>query len=116
MARLALNVAATVTAAADGSARAELGPDSAKGPARWNVTRVAVVNTAAARRGRPPIPSCNVYVDTEDLGSLIDGTYDGSFDFTDVDVELGRGQSLIAVWAGAQAGDRLTLSVTGWKE
>lgn len=116
MTRMALNVAVTVTAAADGTARATIGPDSAKGPARWNITRVAVVNALQARRGKPPIPACNVYLDTEDLGSLVDGTYDGSFDFTDADLELSRGQVLVAVWAGAQAGDRLTLSVTGWKE
>jgi hypothetical protein len=114
--RLLLNDSVTVTANAAGAATATIGPDSAKGPARWNVTRIAVRNDAAARRGQPPIPTCNVYVDSEAPDNLVDGTYDGSFDFADCDLDLNRGQVLLAIWAGAQAADRLTLSVTGWKE
>lgn len=110
-----LNDSVTSTADGDGDARASIGPDSAKGPARWTITRIAVRNEDPARRGQPPVPTCNVYVDNEGPNDLVDGTYDGSFDFADASLTLQRGQALIAVWAGAQAGDRLTLSVTGTK-
>lgn len=110
-----LNDSVTATASAAGAATATIGPDSAKGPARWNVTRIGVRNENIARRGQIPVPSCNVYQDAESPNGLVDGTYDGSFDFADCDLSLQRGQTLIAVWAGAQVGDKLTLSVTGTK-
>ena len=112
-----LNTSVTVTAAADGTARATIGPDSGKGPASWSVTTVGVRNENPARRGKRPIPSANVYLDQEDASGWLSGTYDGSFD-TDsgIAVTLSRGQVLLCSWAGAQAGDRLTLSVSGTKE
>lgn len=110
-----LNDSVTVTADAAGDAEARIGPDSAKGPAYWSVTRVAVRNEEPARRGQSPVPTCNVYLDNDGPSDLVDGTYDGSFDFSDCSLRLQRGQVLIAAWAGAQAGDRLTLSVTGTK-
>lgn len=116
MASQPLNAAKPATANAAGAATATLGPDSAKGPARWTVTRYAVRNETVARRGQPPIPTCNLYVGEESAANWFDGTYDGSFDGGDGDIALSRGQVLTAVWAGAQAGDRLTLSVYGTKE
>lgn len=112
-----LNAAVTVVADAGGNARAVIGPDSGKGPAAWAVTTVGVRNQNLARRGKRPIPSANVYLDQEDDSGWLSGTYDGSFD-TDsaLAATVQRGQSLICVWAGAQAGDRLTLSVSGTKE
>lgn len=110
-----LNDSVTVEADASGDAEARIGPDSAKGPARWTITRIGVRNEDPARRGQAPVPTCNVYVDNADPNSLVDGTYDGSFDFSDCALQLQRGQVLIAVWAGAQSGDRLTLSVSGTK-
>lgn len=112
-----LNTAVTVTADASGAARASIGPDTGRGPARWTVTQVSVRNENSARRGQPPIPTCNTYENTEDAGGWLGGTYDGSFDTdSELSLDLSRGQVVIAVWAGAQAGDRLTLSVTGTKE
>lgn len=116
MAEQTLNKAATVTASAAGAATATLGPDSGRGPARWRVNRYAVRNESAARRGVPPIPTCNVYTGTESPANWLDGTYDGSFDGGDCDVTLTRGQVFTAVWAGAQSGDRLTLSLYGTTE
>lgn len=111
-----LTKSVTVTAAASGGATATLGPDSGKGAPVWRITRYAVRNETVARRGQPPIPTCNVYAPSsgqEDPDAWLDGSYDGSFDAGDCDVELQRGQVFLAVWAGAQAGDRLTLSLTG---
>lgn len=113
---LTLNRSVTVTASAAGTASASLGPSSGKGPARWNVMRIAVRNEAVARRGQPPIPAGDLYTDSEAPDNWIDGTYDGSFDGTDCDISLTRGQVVLFVWAGAQAGDRLTLSVYGTME
>lgn len=112
-----LNTAVTVTANASGAATARIGPDTGKGPARWTVTTAAVRNESLARRGVPPIPSFNLYLDTEDGPGWLGGSYDGSFDVdSEIRQVLSRGQVLIGVWAGAQSGDRLTLSVTGTKE
>jgi hypothetical protein len=111
-----LNRSVTVTASAAGAASATLGPDSGKGAPAWRVIRYAVRNETVARRGQPPIPTCNVYAPSsgqEDPDAWLDGTYDGSFDAGDCDVSLSRGQVFLAVWAGAQAGDKLTLSLTG---
>lgn len=115
MADSVLNQAVTVTANASGAATARIGPDSGKGPAVWDVRAAQVRNESAARRGVPPIPTCNLYVDNEgDPNAWVSGTYDGSFDVdSDLHQTLTRGQALVAVWAGAQSGDKLTLSVSG---
>lgn len=115
--RQQLNTSVHGTASAAGTLTLRLGPSTGgRGPAYWNVTRLQVRNQSAARRGRPPIPTCNVYLDSEDANGLVDGTYDGSFDFSECDLDLSRGQELIAVWSGEQSGDVLELAVTGWKE
>ncbi|MFJ2952939.1 hypothetical protein ACIO8H_35805 [Streptomyces sp. NPDC087226] len=109
--RQALNTSRPTTLDANGNGRLELGPD--KGPPYWNVTKLVVMTD---RPGLAPVPQASVYLDTEDANGLIDSTYDGSKDSTDVDIDLQRGQHLIAVWSGGQAGDTATLSVTGWTE
>ncbi len=107
--RQALNTSARVTLDASGDGRLELGPD--QGPPYWNVTKLVVMTD---RPGLAPVPQASVYLDAEDSNGLVDSTYDGSKDSTDVDIDLQRGQHLIAVWSGGQAGDTATLSVTGW--
>lgn len=109
--RQQLNTSARVTLGAGGSGRLELGPDT--GAPYWSLTRWLVKTT---RPGQAPVPQCSIYLDSEDDNGLQDVTYDGSRDASDVDVELQRGQHLIAVWTGGQAGDVATLSVTGWKD
>lgn len=109
--RKALNTSAWVTLDANGDGRLELGPDS--GPPYWNVTKV---NVYTDRPGLAPVPSCAVYLDTEDDNGRQDATYDGSKDAMECDIDVQRGQHLIAVWSGGQAGDRATMSVTGWKD
>lgn len=111
--RQALNTSARVVLGADGSGRVELGPADRAGPAYWTVTRVVV---GTDRPGLAPVPALSLYLDTEDPSGLQDSTYDGSKDASDVDIDLSRGQHLIAVWTGGQAGDTAHLSVTGWKE
>lgn len=111
--RQALNTSRSVTLDASGNGRLELGPDTVAGPPYWNVTRVVV---RTDRPGQAPVPILSLYLDTEDANGLQDVTYDGSRDATDVDLDLTRGQHLIAVWTGGQAGDVATLSVSGWRD
>lgn len=108
-----LSDSVTVTADSSGAATAQIGPSSAKGAPVWHVTRIALRNEDVARRGQTPIPTCDVYTGEATPTAWLDGTYDGSFDGTDCDVTISRGQVVTAVWAGAKSGDRLTLSVTG---
>jgi hypothetical protein len=110
--RQMLNTGATVVLGVGGSGRLELGPADRPGSPYWNVTRVAV---GTNRPGLAPVPSMSLYLDAEDETGLQDATYDGSRDGSDVDIDMQRGQRLIAVWTGGQAGDRAFLSVTGWK-
>lgn len=109
--RQALNRSGSTVLDASGAGRVELGPDT--GPPYWNVTRFLV---KTSRPGQAPVPECSVYVDSEDDEHEQDSTYDGSKDRSDGDIDLVRGQHLIAVWRGGQAGDVATLSVTGWQE
>lgn len=109
--RQTLNTSDTVTLGASGSGRLELGPDT--GPPYWNVVKLVV---KTSRPGQAPVPACSVYLDSEDDNGLQDATYDGSRDASDVDIDVQRGQHLIAVWTGGQAGDVATLSVSGWKD
>lgn len=109
--RQRLNTSQSVVLDASGNGRLELGPDS--GPPYWTVTKLVVKTD---RPGVAPVPSCSVYVDSEDDNGLQAATYDGSRDESAEDIDLQRGQHLIAVWAGGQAGDVATLSVSGWKD
>lgn len=111
MAAVPLNKGKTATVPASGTVAIQLGPGV--GPTQWNVTRVVV---KTSRPGTPPIPTCTLYLNTQDEHGLQDVTYDGSFDASDVDLTVYKGASVIAVWAGAQAGDVATLSVYGTQE
>jgi hypothetical protein len=108
--RTRLNTSASVTLDASGNGRLELGPDS--GPPYWTVAKMLV---GTSRPGQAPVPTCSVYLDTESENDLQGSTYDGSRDESAEDIPMQRGQHLIAVWTGGQAGDVATLSLTGWK-
>lgn len=109
--RQSLNESGRVTLDASGFGRLELGPD--KGPPYWNITKLMV---GTSRPGKAPVPACTVYLDEETDAGKQGATYDGSRDETECDVDMGRGQHLIAVWTGGKVGDVASLSVTGWKE
>ncbi|MEH0582542.1 hypothetical protein QBA54_50800 [Streptomyces sp. B21-108] len=108
--RRALNEAKRVILDASGGGRLELGPG--KTPF-WNVTKLMV---STNRPGVAPIPRCFVYLDEESSRGKQGSTYDGSNDESDCDIDVHRGQTLIAVWIGGQAGDAAELSVSGWVE
>lgn len=106
-----LNASARSVVGGDGRARVELGPDS--GPPYWTVTKVVV---GTSRPGKAPVPTLDLYLDTEDSNGWQDTTYDGSRDASDVDIDIQRGQHLIAIWSGGEPGDIVTLSVSGRKD
>lgn len=103
-----LNKGASAQLDATGAGRVTLGPTN--GPPTWRVTRVAV---RTSRPGLRPVPAFALYLDSEDANGLIDQTYDGSADTTDLDVRVFKGSRLIGVWTGGQAGDTATMSVYG---
>lgn len=110
--RTNLNTGATVTLDGSGGGRVELGPDTGRGPATWRVDGVILQTD---RPGQAPIPRAQVYLDSEDPASSQGLSYDGSFAQGRCDIELTRGQKLVCVWAGGQAGDRASMTVTGEK-
>jgi len=112
--RQALNVAKSTTlqtVAGTVTGTVELGPD--RGAPYWNVTKMMV---RTSRPGRAPIPTCTVYLNEQAPDADQGSTYDGSRDESDCDIDVVRGQHLLAVWTGGQVGDTATLSLTGWKE
>lgn len=103
-----------VTLGAGGAGTAAIGPDSARGPATWDVTGVIV---QTSRPGLAPIPKCQIYLGSIAADNAQGLSYDGSFAQGQVlpSLRLTRGQQLIASWTGGQAGDVATFTVTGTK-
>lgn len=109
-----LNESASVTLDASGNGTATIGPNTAKGPATWTVSGVILTTS---RPGVAPIPRCAVYLDQTNASGLQGISYDGSFNQGAAsDLEMSRGQNLIAVWTGGAAGDTANITVTGTKE
>lgn len=111
--RLLLNTGkSTVLATVSGSVTGtvELGPDGSKGPANWHVDGVIL---QTSRPGTAPIPRAVVYL-TDAVSDNTQGlSYDGSFAQGACDITLTRGQKLVCIWTGGQAGDTASMTVTG---
>jgi hypothetical protein len=110
MARQILNAGRSTVLDASGNGRVEIGPD--QGPPYWLVSTVIV---KTSRPGQAPVPAFDLYKDAVDENNSEGTTYDGSRNESNVTIELTRGQKLIAVWTGGQAGDTATISVSGYK-
>ena len=110
--RYPLRAAKPVTLDASGGGRATLGPDGVKGPANWQVSGVIL---RTDRPGEAPVPRAEVYVDRVSPECLQGITYDGSFANGRCDFTIARGQTVIVVWAGGQAGDEASVTITGEK-
>jgi hypothetical protein len=93
-----------------GALQLSIGPDA--GPANWRVTSVIVQTD---RPYQAPIPRVQVYLDIVDPANSIGLGPDGSFGQFVGEQTLSRGQRLIVVWSGGQAGDRATATVNGEK-
>lgn len=107
-----LNAADVVTLDAAGDGTGHIGPDAVRGPANWRVTGVIL---KTSRPGQAPIPRAEVYVDRISPECLQGITYDGSFAPGRCNFTIARGQSVIVVWTGGQAGDTASATITGEK-
>jgi hypothetical protein len=105
-----LTVGLSVVLDATGSGTVTLGPDN--GPANWQVSGVILQTN---RPGRAPIPRVQLYLDVVDPSNSQGASYDGSYGQASGDLTISRGQHLIAVWTGGQAGDRATMTINGEK-
>lgn len=94
------------TADASGRAVATLQPLRAF--ERWRVKRMTVQSTSTTL-----VPTCRVYRGAESASRLVDGTHTGTLDHSDTDLSLQNGESMIAVWEGADVGSICTLSIEG---
>jgi hypothetical protein len=110
--RTPLNAGTVITLDATGTGTARLGPGSQQGPANWHVDGVILAND---RPGKSPIPRVVVYVDDTSAGNKQGVSYDGSFAQGSCDIPMIRGQQLLAIWTGGQAGDKCEFTVTGQK-
>lgn len=110
--RYRLNAAKTTTLDGSGGGRVTLGPDGVKGPANWQVSGVILKTD---RPGEAPVPRAEVYIDRVSPECLQGITYDGSFATGRCDFGIARGQTVIVVWAGGQAGDEASVTITGEK-
>lgn len=112
MADNVLTASGQVTLDASGNGSVTVGPGIApdRSSLRWNITGVVV---RTSRPGAPPIPRVRV---TDQLGRDEGLSYDGSFDQGAADIALRRGEFITATWAGGQAGDVATLTVSGTKQ
>ena len=108
------NLAATssVTMGASLTATTSVGPDDGKGPANWAIDTVLWQTT---RPGVAPVPRLQVYQDSTDPGGIQVNSYDGSFGQAVGELTISRGNKIIAVWTGGQAGDVCSITVTGKK-
>mgnify|MGYP001565496332 CR=1 FL=1 len=110
--RSTLNLGTTIVLDASGGGTATIGPDSSKGPANWQITGVILLTD---RPGQAPIPRAVVYLDTQSANGTQGLSYDGSFAQGSTNLVITRGQQLICVWTGGQAGDEASITVTGEK-
>lgn len=110
--RSTLNASGSVVLDSAGAGMVALGPSSSAGPANWNVDGVILQTD---RPGVAPIPRAQVFLDQTNPSGSQGLTYDGSFNQGTVDLTLGRGSQLIAVWSGGLAGDTASMTVTGTK-
>lgn len=109
-----LNAAKSVTLDATGSGTLTLGPEDQPGTQIWNIDGL-LWSSQASRIGKAPIPRIQIYQDIVGPSNAQAQSYDGSFGSAGGSLALQRGSRLVAVWTGGQAGDVLSLTVTGTK-
>ncbi len=101
-----LNTSAQVVLDASGNGQVTVGPNRAT--EYWHVTKMAVLTSTAVK-----VPSAYVYTDSVSPSNLLDATYTGSQDSTDLDVPLAPGRRLVIRWTGGDVGALATVSIYG---
>lgn len=76
----------------------------------WSVQRLTVENTSSVN-----VPLCKVYRGSIAPTNLVDGTYTGTFDVSELSTPLTiqNGELLLAEWTGCDVGSQCTFTVTG---
>jgi len=110
--RQKLNVSRSIVLDAAGNGTATLAPEDFPGPANWHVDGVIIQTN---RPGQAPIPRVQVYMDTVSPANSQGLSYDGSFSQGAADLNLSRGNTLLAVWAAGGPGDIASMTITGEK-
>jgi hypothetical protein len=109
MPNVPLNDFGSATVNASGAAIVSIGPNIGQ---RWVVTAAAVSTSTAVK-----VPQCNIYIGGSPVpANLVDGTFTGNLDSTSKTAGfiITSGQSIIAVWSGADVGALATLSIIGF--
>lgn len=109
MPKYQLNTSGSVVLNANGAGTVRL--QNNKPFQKWTVNRVAVTTTTNVSE-----PSVKVYLDSVSEGNLLDGTYTGSNDSSDINASLLTGQSLVVVWSDGDSGAVATASIYGEME
>ena len=104
---MVLNEAASVTLGFFGEGLVTKGPT--KTGTRW---RIKIIATAVAGT-QAKVPIFKVYLGPPSDVNLLGGSFSGTQDSTDIDVEIGPGQVITGQWLNGQPGDVATMSLYG---
>lgn len=108
-----LDVAGDETIGADGRAVVTIGPP--RFTVSWRVTNLAVSVLPGTGASVTAYPTAKVYLGEESPGKLLEATYNGVQDSTDMDLTLYSqpGDKLLVVFEGGGQGDVAHVSVFG---
>ena len=106
MSTVPLDVSVSATAGADGIARAQIGP-TIYGHT-WEVRRIVTTTNDFVLRNE-----LKLYLNAENLGRMIGGSYNGNQDFNEDDFTLQTLDKLIPVWSLCTTGTICTLQLQG---
>jgi hypothetical protein len=81
---------------------------------RWRITRITVSTVIQI----PPIPRCVVYRNSIAASSIVDGTYTGSQDTSDMNspTVFEGGEKIVVRWTAGTVGDTATVNIAGTLE
>ncbi len=106
MGTVPLDVSITAQAGPDGIARGEIGP-TIYGHT-WEVRRIATTTNDFVNRNE-----CRVYLNAENSGRMVGGSYNGNQDFNEDDIKLQSLDKLKAVWSMCAPGTQCVLQLQG---
>lgn len=102
-----LDITGSVKLNGSGNGTVQLGPLSGQ---RWNVTSTTVSTVSQVA----PLPQATVYAGPSASASfVIDATFTGNGDSSDVPAVVYNGQYIWVTWAGGNANDTATARVQG---
>lgn len=81
---------------------------------RWHVSRITVSTVIQI----PPIPRAVVYRNSVAAAAIVDGTYTGSQDTSDLNTPavFEGGEKIVVRWTDGTVGDTATVNVAGVRE